>query len=425
MKVLIITYYWPKAGGSGVQRWLKFAKYLQDFDIEPIIYTADNANYEVVDKSLLDETPKGITVLKQPIFEPNNFIKNKKVATAKVSSEPSFIQKTMQYIRGNYFIPDARKFWVKPSIKYLKNYLENNKVDVVITTGPPHSMHLIGMKLKQEVGVKWIADFRDPMSNLFYNKELLLTKKSKNKLQQLEKKILTTADKVITVSNYIAQEFEKNGIKVAVISNGYDDEVIERSPNEKQSLSEVESKFSLSHIGLLPAQSNPTILWKVLQELVVENKLFAKDLEINLVGNVSEKVLENIGNFGLKKYVKCNEYVSHSKAIELQKQTQVLLLLIPQVDGAEGIITGKLFEYITSNRPILAIAPSNGDASKIISTTKTGVVIDFNDEIQLKVAILEFYKKYKNGKLEVRPENIAQFHRKNLTKKLAQIITNL
>jgi len=421
LKALIVTYYWPNAGGSGVQRWLKFVKYLRDFDVEPVVYTVDNANYEVVDESLINEIPKGITVLKQPIFEPNNFIKNKKVATVRVSSKPSFIQKTMQYIRGNYFIPDARKFWVKPSVNYLKNYLKENNIDVVITTGPPHSMHLIGMQLKQQIGVKWIADFRDPMSNLFYNNDLLLTDTSKNKLQQLEKQILTTADKVITVSKSIANEFEENGVGIEVISNGYDDEVI-----QNRSLSGVEvKKFTLSHIGLLPTQSNPMSLWKVLHELVKENESFASDLQVNLVGNVSEKVLESIQESGLEKYSKLTKYVPHSKAIELQKQAQVLLLLIPNVDGAEGIVTGKIFEYLVSNRPILAIAPTNGDVSKIISDTKTGTVIDFDDEIQLKTTILELYKQYKSGKLEVKPENIEQFHRKNLTEKLAKIITNL
>ena len=417
--MLIITYYWPAAGGSGVQRWLKFVKYLQDFGIEPIVYTVDNANYEVVDDSLENEIPKGITVLKQPIFEPNNFIKNKKVATARVSSKPSFIQKTLQYIRGNFFIPDARKYWVKPSVNYLKTYLKENPVDVVITTGPPHSMHLIGMKLKQQIGIKWIADFRDPMSNLFYNNELLLTDKSKNKLQKLEKEILTTADKVITVSNQIAEEFKKSGVGVQVISNGYDDEVL---VGENVVL---DTKFTLSHIGLLPTQSNPKVLWRVLQELVVENESFASDLQVNLVGNVSGKVLEDVSKFGLDKYLNLTKYVPHTKAIALQKQSQVLLLLIPQFVGAKGIVTGKIFEYLVSNRPILAIAPTDSDVSTIISDTKTGTIIDFEDIVQLKTTILELYKEFKEGNLKVEPKNIEKYHRKKLTEKLAQIITNL
>lgn len=419
MKVLIITYYWPPAGGSGVQRWLKFAKYLQDFDIELIVYTVDNPNYDVVDTSLENEIPDSITVLKQPIFEPNNFIKKKKVATANVSSNPSFIQKSLQYIRGNYFIPDARKFWVKPSVKYLTSYLKSNPVDVVITTGPPHSMHLIGMRLKQKLGVKWLADFRDPMSNLFYNKDLLLTTKSKIKLNQLEKEILSKADVVVTVSNHLQKEFQKYRTKVEVITNGYDNEVL-----IEQTYS-LDKKFTLSHIGLLPTQSNPIVLWQVLKEILSENEEFAQDLQLNFIGNSSKQIIDSLKDFDLLNHASIIDYVAHSEAIRLQKKSQVLLLLIPQVKGSEGIITGKVFEYITSNRPILALVPKGSDLIEIIEGTNTGSVLEFNDKIKLKTTILELYKKYKEGDLSVDAINIEQYHRKNLTKKLAQILTKL
>ncbi len=419
MKVLIITYYWPPAGGSGVQRWLKFVKYLQDFGIEPIVYTVDNPNYDVVDASLIDEIPDTITILKQPIFEPNNFLKKKRVTTANMSSNPSFIQKTLQYIRGNYFIPDARKFWVKPSVKYLTSYLKNNPVDVVITTGPPHSMHLIGMRLKQKLGVKWLADFRDPMLNLFYNNDLLLTTTSKAKLNQLEKEILSKSDVVVTVSKHLQKEFQKQISKVEVITNGYDDEVL------IEQTSSLDKKFTLSHIGLLPTQSNPIALWQVLKEIVIENEEFAQDLQLNFVGNSSKQVINSLKDFDLLNHASIIDYVAHSEAIQLQKKAQVLLLLIPQVKGSEGIITGKVFEYITSNRPILALVPKGSDLIEIIEGTNTGSVLEFNDTIKLKTTILELYKKYKEGDLSVDAVNIEQYHRKNLTKKLAQILTKL
>ncbi|MFK5879722.1 MAG: glycosyltransferase family 4 protein [Flavobacteriaceae bacterium] len=419
IKILIITYYWPPAGGSGVQRWLKFVKYLQDFGIEPVVYCPDNPNYEVTDDSLLNEIPKGITVLIQPIFEPNTLLKKKKVATASVSSNPSLIQKVMQYIRGNYFIPDARKYWVKPSVKFLKDYLKNNTIDAIISTGPPHSMHLIAMQLKQELGIKWIADFRDPMANLFYNDTLLLTDKSKKKLQQLEREILKKADKVITVSSQIQQEFQKVRKDIEVITNGFDDEV----SNDQNT--QLDTKFTLSHIGLLPAQSNPLVLWKVLRELIEINKEFADDLQINLVGNVSQKVIENISKFELKTFVELQGYVPHSKAIELQKQSQVLLLLIPNVNGAKGIITGKVFEYLTSKRPILAVAPTDGDLANILKTTNSGVAIDFDDADKLKSTILDFYKKYKEGNLQSHCIGIQKYHRKNLTQQLTQMIKEI
>lgn len=419
MKVLIITYYWPPAGGSGVQRWLKFVKYLQNFDIEPIVYCPDNPNYEVTDDSLINEIPERITILKQPIFEPNNLIKSKKVATAKVSSNPSLIQKMMQYVRGNYFIPDARKYWIKPSVKFLTEYLKNNPVDAVISTGPPHSMHLIAMQLKQKLGIKWIADFRDPMSNLFYNDTLLLTDKSKQKLQQLEKEILTTANKVITVSEHLKTEFEEHCNDVSVITNGFDDE-----PTNDQN-TRVDKKFTLSHIGLLPAQSNPIILWKVLQELIQENSAFANDFKLRLVGNVSNQAKESITEFGLNHHAEYISYVPHIEAVAIQKQSQVLLLLVPNSEGAKGIVTGKVFEYLTSKRPILAIAPTDGDLASILVKTNTGVAIDFNDAEKMKATLLDFYTKFRENNLKVHAIGIQQYHRKNLTEQLAQIIKSL
>ncbi|VAW26277.1 TPR/glycosyl transferase domain protein, partial [hydrothermal vent metagenome] len=193
-KALIITYYWPPAGGSGVQRWLKFVKYFRDFGIEPIVFTVKNPHYQILDKSLAKEIPKGIEILKQPIWEPNNivsfFVKKNNETVGFLNPNPSFFGKLAQYIRANYFIPDARKFWIKPSVKYLKNYLSKNEIDVIITTGPPHSTHLIGLKLKQKLAVKWIADFRDPWTEIDYFHQLPLTKKSIIKHKYLERRVL-------------------------------------------------------------------------------------------------------------------------------------------------------------------------------------------------------------------------------------------
>ena len=161
-KVLIITYYWPPAGGPGVQRWLKFSKYLRDYDIEPVIYTIDNPTYPILDSSSENEIPNGIEVLKQPIFEPNSIltffgVNNKNESAGFLNPNPTLFGKIIQYIRANYFIPDARKFWVKPSIKFLSNYLKNHQIDAIISTGPPHSVHLIGLELKKQIGIKWIS----------------------------------------------------------------------------------------------------------------------------------------------------------------------------------------------------------------------------------------------------------------------------
>lgn len=419
MKVLIITYYWPPAGGSGVQRWLKFVKYLQSFNIEPIVYTVENADYPKEDITLVDEIPNDVKVLKQPIWEPTNLLFWKKKNDKKKDISNSTNSGFLSFIRGNFFVPDPKVFWVKPSVKYLQKYLKANTIDVVISSGPPHSMHLIAQKLKDKNNIKWIADFRDPWSDLYYNKDFKQLFFTKNKNKKLELNVLKNADCILTVSNSLEKEFKKNANRVEVITNGFDDEVL---LEESRIL---DDKFTFSYIGLLPKQSNPKLLFKVLQKLTNENIDFKNDLKLNFIGDISDEVKAEIEYNNLKQYVSFFGYVSHQKAIEYQKKAQVLLLLIPNVEKAEGILTGKLFEYLTAKRPILAMGPENGDLSEILRSTNSGVVVGFNNEEKLTSEIRNLYEEYKKGSLNVNSENIKQFHRKELTKKLATIIKSI
>ena len=419
MKVLIITYYWPPAGGSGVQRWLKFVKYLQKFDIEPIIYTVDNANYPKEDISLIHEIPKNIKVLKQPIWEPTDLLFWKKKETQKKDVSNAVKNGFLSFVRGNFFIPDPKVFWVNSSVKYLHEFLKSNKIDVVISTGPPHSMHLIAKKIHQKNNIKWIADFRDPWSDLYYNKDFNQLPFAKNKNIKLETSVLENADCILTVSNSLKKQFSKKAKRVEVITNGFDDEVL------TENLISLNTKFTISYIGLLPKQSNPKILFKVLEILCLENSDFKKDLQINLIGDIADAVKIEIGIHNLSKNTQFIGYVSHQKAIEYQKTSQVLLLLIPNIENSKGILTGKLFEYLTAKRPILAIGPANGDLSEILKSTNAGVIVDFNNEVKLKLEISKLYHQYKQGKLKVNSKNIEQFHRKVLTKKLSEIIKKI
>jgi glycosyltransferase involved in cell wall biosynthesis len=421
-KALIITYYWPPAGGSGVQRWLKFVKYFREFNIEPIVYTVEKPNYPILDASLHYDIPKNIEVLKQPIWEPNNllsFMGNKKTESAGfLNPNPSFFGKLMQYVRANYFIPDARMFWVKPSVKYLKKYLSENKIDIVITTGPPHSMHLIGLKLKQLTGVKWIADFRDPWTEIDYFHQLPLSKKAIKKHYFLEQNVLKNADAVLVVGDTMKANYTKFNKNIFTVTNGFDEEIVENAV-------ELDLKFSITHIGLINADRNSEILWEVLAEICAENEVFKNDFQLKLIGKVDPSVKNEISKFQLENNVEVVNYVPHNEVVEFQRKSQVLLLLVNNVPSAKGIITGKIFEYLMAKRPILAIAPTNGDLAEIINQTNSGVVIDFDQRVLLKKAILELYTLYKNGNCTVKSHNIEQFHRKQLTKKVAELIHNI
>jgi len=419
LKVLIITYYWPPAGGSGVQRWLKFVKYLQEYGIEPVVYTVDNTRYPIEDKTLLDEVPENIKVLKHSIWEPTDllFWKKKKSQKSGISnlSKNSFLS----FIRGNFFIPDPKVFWVNSSVKFLQEYLNSNKVNVIISTGPPHSMHLIAQKLHKKNKLKWIADFRDPWTDLYYNKDFNERSFAKKKNKILEKSVLKNADCVLTVSESLKKQFSINASRVEVITNGFDKEI--RSAEDTV----LDEMFTISYIGLLPKQSNPKLFFKVLQELCSQNEDFKNDLKLNFIGDISDDVRVEVLKNKLEENTNFKGYVDHKKAIEYQNKAQVLLLLIPNIEKSKGILTGKLFEYLIAKRPILAIGPEDGDLAEIIKETHSGTLIDFSNHEKLSSEILKFYHQYKNGNLKVNSKNIGKYHRKELTKKLAFIIKSL
>ncbi|MFO8146022.1 MAG: glycosyl transferase family 1 [Gillisia sp.] len=422
-KVLIITYYWPPAGGPGVQRWLKFVKYLRDFDIEPVVYIPENPDYPLMDETLKNEIPKDISILKKRIFEPY-FLAGmfSKKQTSTISSgiinaekEQSFIQKLLLFIRGNFFIPDARKFWVKPSIKYLSEYIQKNNIDTIITTGPPHSVHLIGLGLKEKQAIRWIADFRDPWTSIGYHKKLKLTETSEIKHKNLEKKVLKEASDIITTSFTTKAEFEKlTNTTITVITNGYD-----FLPTSEVKLDE---KFTISHIGSLLSGRDPKNLWLVLGELVKEDLDFSKDFRLKLVGAVSDEVENSIKNSGLQEHFDLIGYVSHPEALRIQRSSQVLLLVEINSEETRGIIPGKLFEYMAAKRPVLALGPKKWDVEKILQETGSGNYFNYWDRENLKFRILEYYNLYKKDALRSDSKNIEKYSRKNLTQKLAELL---
>ena len=419
MKVLIITYYWPPSGGSGVQRWLKFVKYLQDFGIEPVVFTVDNPKYPILDPSLEKEIPKNITILKQLIWEPNNILsffkkENTQQSAGFLNPNPTFFGKILQYIRANYFIPDARKFWIQPSVKYLKQYLSENKIDAIITSGPPHSLHLIGLELKKELNIKWISDFRDPWTEIDYFEQLPLTKKSIKIHQELEKEVVEKSDAVLVIGKTMKENFSKFSKKIHVITNGFDTDVI----SQKATL---DTKFTITHVGLMNADRNPISLWKAIQEISRENKEFAKDYQIQFVGRIAPEVRDSLEEYQIKNSTDIG-YVLHQEVTKYQQRSQVLLLAINNVKSAKGVITGKIFEYLQAKRPILAIGPTDGDLAEILKETHSGIIVNFDAVENLKKEILQLYRSFKNGNLESKSSNIEHYHRRNLTEKLANII---
>ena len=421
-KVLIITYYWPPAGGSGVQRWLKFTKYLPKYNWQPIIYTPENPYFEVKDQALLNDIPAEAKIWKTPIWEPyalkdKLFGKGSESQSAGViTNKKSLKNKLLNWVRGNVFIPDPKIYWVKPSVKVLLKKILEEDIHHIITTGPPHSMHLIGLGLKKAMpNLKWIADFRDPWSELDLFNEFQLNNSSMKKHKDLEREVLQTADVTLTVSETWVKDLKRlGGDRVELITNGYDADDFELKPK-------INDKFIIGHYGLLNHLRNPKNLWKSLNSLCDENTEFNNKLEIHLSGNIDGEVLAEIESYScLKAKVKQLGYLSHAQVLEQYNQADVLLLLLFNSKSGIGNYPGKIFEYFAAQKPILAFGPISSDAERLIKNTNTGKYFSY-DDTNLKTDILDLFNNPNNFDFE----NMENFSREKLTYDLANLLNNL
>ena len=424
-KVLLILYYWPPAGGPGVQRWLKFVTYFKRFNIDIVLYLPSNPHYPLKDESLLKEVPEGLTIYTHPIKEPYRWasvFSSQKTTDLSAgvlsSSKRSFLSKLMLFIRGNFFIPDARVSWVKPSVTYLNSILDKEGIDTVITSGPPHSLHLIGMRLKEKRPIKWLADFRDPWTKIHYHDQLLLSSCARKKHQLLEAKVLQSADLITVTSPSTMRDFKTlTTTPIALITNGFDIDLNENAP--------LDTYFSLTHVGSLLSERNPVILWSALAELCEEVPGFKEDLRLIFVGKTDQYIIDHMEHVGLSSNCEVVGYLPHHKAVEYQRKSQVLLLVESFKPEVAQIIPGKLFEYLAAKRPIIAIGPESWDIDELLADTAAGSTYVFDDKNSLKNDILTYYQLFKKGKITIESDGIEAYHRSALTQKMAQLIWEL
>jgi glycosyltransferase involved in cell wall biosynthesis len=207
--------------------------------------------------------------------------------------------------------------------------------------------------------------------------------------------------------------------KFFTITNGYDEDDKYKGPITR------DKKFSLAHIGTMVRTRNPEALWSVLAELVKENAGFAEDFELKLVGKIDISVLDSLEKYGLKKFLNKIDYLPHADTIKLQQESQLLLLLINNSKNAKGILTGKFFEYMAAQRPIICIGPADGDAAKILAETNSGLISGYEDHEGLKRNILDLYSKYKQNTLVVNSGNIARYSRLSLTERLVEVLNKM
>lgn len=398
-KVLVISFYWPPFGGGGVQRWLKMTKYLPEFGWKPIVYTPESPHIGLEDDSLEAQIHRDVEVIKQPIWEPYDLYKkfsgrkkDEKVYSGFISEKNSSVtQKLSVWIRGNLFIPDARKFWIKPSIKYLLDYLKENPVDAIVSTGPPHSMHLIAEAVHKKTNIPWIADFRDPWTNIDFYKELQLTSWADRKHRKLEKRVIQGADEVICVTPTMTEEFKIiGGREIHTITNGFD-------PEDFSGDIELDNQFTIAHIGSINKDRNPIVLWEAFKKLCDENEHFSTKARIKLVGPVDAIVLNEIKKFGLEDKILLKGSLPHKEAIVEMRKSGALLLIINQSPNVNGIMPGKMYEYFGSGRPVICIGPEVGDARGLIEEYPKGTNIGFEDVEKMKSTLLNLFENNTNG----------------------------
>ncbi len=453
-KVLVITYYWPPSGGSGVQRWLKFAKYLPQYGWEPVIYTPLNPEPNSMDEGLLKDVSPELKVVKRKILEPYSFYK---VLTGKDKSKPikaniisneknsSFTHKLSLFVRGNFFIPDPRCLWIGPSVRYLKKYLKENPVDAIVSTGPPHSMHLIAKRLSKATGTPWLADFRDPWTEIFFFKHLNLSKWAYNRHRKLEQGVIDNANKVIVVSNKMQRDFAcRTSTPVEVITNGFDPddfkpEALMQQQNGQASQSALNaedthsSKFTLVHTGLLVDSGNPDMLWRVLGEKAAEDAQFRQHMQIVTMGQTDASIIKDIEDNSLKENFTDMGYVAHNVATKWQQNASLLLLPLRKEPEAAAILTGKFFEYLASGRPILAFGPTDGDLAVALKESKSGTICDWNEKQAIRLAIDTAYNRFLQEKDNPNPDRHSvnllgealKYSRKELTGKLADLLDDI
>ena len=431
-KILVISYYWPPSGGVGVQRILKFVKYLPEYGILPEVVTVkeDKASYPSEDRDLFKDVPENVIVRRTDTTEPfaiySKLLGKKSIPTGfSNESNPTAFQKFSRFVRGNLFIPDARVGWNKYAYSEAKKIIEKENIKTVLTTSPPHSTQLVGLKLKKEFGknINWIADLRDPWTDIHYYDEFRHTSLAKKKDLNYEKTVLENADRIITVSDefgkmFAAKSDKTDPHKIFTITNGFDESDFKMKSHPP------EDEFVITVTGTMPENYNPFAFIDALK--ITTGEFPEVKFRLRLVGNAAETVTQYIENAGLKDSLELIPTVPHEKAVEYLFNSTALFLVIPQFKNEKGLIPAKLFEYLASRKPIICLGPEDCEAAEIISKCGAGKTFNRDMQTQLSEYIKELVLKWKSDKnIDIENKLLEKYTRSYQAGQLAAIIKEM
>ncbi|NBC00644.1 MAG: glycosyltransferase [Bacteroidetes bacterium] len=428
-RVLLLTYYFPPAGGPGVQRPLKFVRYLRQAGWEPVVLTVDGGAFPAADASLAADVPPGVTVERTPALDPFQLYarlmgkgKEASVKVGSVGDAQGWKERLAQWIRANLFLPDARVGWLPYAIPAGRRLIAAHGIDAVMTTGPPHSCHLAGWVLQRLTGCPWLADFRDPWTDINYYHELPHTALARRVDAGLERAVLRAAAQVVTVSPHWAQLLQQKkppAAPVAVIQNGFDpaDMPVDVTPRT--------DVCYVTHVGSLYASRNPQALWQALQRLDAAGA--APELRIRLVGTVAPDVQAAIAAHGVAHRVAPVPYQPHADALALLCESAAALLVIEAFPHDAGMITGKLYEYVGTGRHVIGVGPPDGDAAALLRATGAGRLWARDDVAGLEAALRRVHAAWAAGRplAGAAPEAAAHYTRAAQTHRLGGLLDRL
>lgn len=430
-KVLIIAYYWPPSGGSGVQRWLKFVKYLPQFGWKPYVFTPENPSYSIVDESLAKDVPEEAEVVRYPIWEPYDaFSKLSSIFDGKKSTVNSgtsmvharrvtFFQRVSTWVRANLLVPDPRIFWVKPASIYLHDFIRKNEITHVITTGPPHSIHLIGYALKTKLpDLVWYADFRDPWSEWGFLDSLGVGPRARAAHRKAEQKVLKRCNRIVTITPFYQRQFAAlSGREVTLLTNGFDEADFQELRVERS------SRFVIRHVGTINEKCDPRPFINALNALVHDNPDVRRDIQLDFVGDVHPQFKEFVAGIpAVQAFTIFTPPVPHRTLIGLYGSSSLLLLVLTGYKDAEGYMPGKLFEYIATGLPVFAVGPEQGDAANLLGESGAGEMIDGSAADRIKSALLRRYRDWKQGGTSLHRSIAERYSRRGITKQLADLL---
>jgi len=429
-KVLFVVYNFPPAAGAATQRVLKFLKYLNKFGFQTFVLTVNKVDYPDLDFSLIEKIPSETKVIKTKYWTPFGIYRkitgrksDEKIPVAFIKdNHKSIAERISVFLRLNFFLPDAKVGWLPFAVNEGKKLIKSEKIDVVISSGPPHTTHLIAKSLKQKTKIKWIADFRDPWTDIDYYSGMKRTKIAQWIDSKLEKSVLKNADYVVSASEGYLNIIKSKGIEnnYDVLTNGFDIDDFQHIKHKPQ------SKFIISYTGNMPITRNPENLWLALEELLQENSDFAENFEFHFAGVIDEEIENKIKEMKFYKHFLNHGYVSHTEVLDLIFNSHLLIMIVNRVATSNEILPGKIFEYIASGNFVLVIGPESGVSACLIKYVKQGVAIDYEDKSRMKDLILQLYNKWKKGELiKIESAEKYEFTRDRITQRLIQIINSV